>query len=88
MSVINFSGLASGLDTSSWVSALTALKNAKVQELQEEKAVAVNLRDVVSGIKGYFTSFRNSLERLTDAKFGADSMDLFVQNLAISSNPS
>ena len=88
MSVISFSGLASGLDTSSWVSALTALKNAKVESLQEEKAAVVSLKDAVAGIRSYFTAFRNSLERLTDAKFGNDSLDLFVQNLANSSNPS
>ncbi len=88
MSVIEFSGLVTGLDTNSWVSALTALKNAKVQELQTEKAAVVNLQDVVSGIKTYFSSFRSSLERLTDAKFGVDAMDIFVQNLANSSDPS
>ena len=88
MSVIQFSGLTTGLDTSSWVSALTALKNAKVQTLQEEKSAVIGIKDVVSSIKTYFTSFRNSLERLTDAKFGTDSLDMFVQNLANSSNPS
>ena len=88
MSVIEFSGLVTGLDTNSWVSALTALKNAKVEELQTEKAAVVELKDVVSGIKTFFTSFRSSLERLTDAKFGVDAMDIFVQNLANSSDPS
>ncbi len=88
LSVIEFSGLVTGLDTNSWVSALTALKNAKVQELQTEKAAVVNLQDVVSGIKTYFSSFRSSLEKLTDAKFGVDAMDIFVQNLANSSDPS
>ena len=88
MTVISFSGLASGLDTSSWVSALTALKNAKVQSLEEEKSAVMGLKDAVAGIKSYFTAFRNSLERLTDAKFGDDSLDIFLQNLANSSNPS
>ena len=88
MSVISFSGLVTGLDTDSWVSALTALKNAKVEELESERTEVVSLRDAVSGIKNFFSSFRTSLERLTDAKFGVPSMDLFVQNLANSSNPS
>ncbi len=88
MSVISFSGLATGLDTNSWVSALTALKNAKVEELQAERAAVVNVRDVVDGIKSYFTSFKSSLERLTDAKFKVDALDIFVQNLANSSDPS
>ena len=34
---ISFSGLASGLDTSSWVESLVALKKAKVTTLEEEK---------------------------------------------------
>ena len=88
MSAISFSGLVTGLDTDSWVSALTALKNAKIEELEEEKTGIVALRDVVSNIKSYFTSFRSALERITDAKFGTESMDLFVQNLANSSDPS
>ncbi len=88
MSVIEFSGLVTGLDTNSWVSALTALKNAKVQELEAEKAAVVELKDVVSGIKTFFSSFRTSLERLTDARLGVDAMDIFVQNLANSSDPS
>ena len=88
MSVISFSGLATGLDTNSWVSALSALKNAKIEELQAERAAVVNIKDVVSGIKSYFTSFKSSLERLTDAKFKVDALDIFVQNLANSSDPS
>lgn len=88
MSVISFSGLATGLDTNSWVSALTALKNAKVEELQAQRAEVVNIKDVVSGIKSYFTTFKSSLERLTDAKFKVDALDIFVQNLANSSDPS
>ena len=34
---ISFSGLASGLDTTSWVESLVALKQAKVETLEEEK---------------------------------------------------
>ena len=34
---ISFSGLASGLDTSSWVESLVALKQAKIDTLKEEK---------------------------------------------------
>ena len=35
---ISFSGLASGLDTSSWVESLVALKRAKITTLEEEKS--------------------------------------------------
>lgn len=84
---ISFSGLASGLDTSSWVESLVALKKAKVTSLEEQKKEVQSLQETLSQIKSFFSSFRSMLEKVTDAKLGAgSSMDLFAQNLAISSN--
>lgn len=83
---ISFSGLASGLDTSSWVESLVALKKAKVTALEEEKTNIQSLQETLSSIKSFFSSFRSMLEKVTDAKFGVTSMDLFAQNLATSSN--
>ena len=83
---ISFSGLASGLDTSSWVESLVALKKAKVTTLEEEKKEVQSLQETLSKIKTFFSSFRSMLEKVTDAKFGVASMDLFAQNLATSSN--
>ena len=83
---ISFSGLASGLDTSSWVESLVALKKAKVTSLEEEKKEVQSLQETLSKIKTFFSSFRSMLEKVTDAKFGVASMDLFAQNLATSSN--
>lgn len=83
---ISFSGLASGLDTSSWVESLVALKKAKVTTLEEEKKEVQSLQETLSQIKSFFSSFRSMLEKVTDAKFGVASMDLFAQNLATSSN--
>ena len=83
---ISFSGLASGLDTSSWVESLVALKKAKVSSLEEEKKEVQSLQETLSKIKSFFSSFRSMLEKVTDAKFGVASMDLFAQNLATSSN--
>ncbi len=84
---ISFSGLASGLDTSSWVESLVALKKAKVTSLEEQKKEVQSLQQTLSQIKSFFSSFRSMLEKVTDAKLGAgSSMDLFAQNLAISSN--
>ena len=83
---ISFSGLASGLDTSSWVESLVALKKAKVTSLEEQKKEVQSLQQTLSQIKSFFSSFRSMLEKVTDAKLGAgSSMDLFAQNLAISS---
>ena len=84
---ISFSGLASGLDTSSWVESLVALKKAKVTSLEEQKKEVLSLQETLSQIKSFFSSFRSMLEKVTDAKLGVgSSMDLFAQNLAISSN--
>lgn len=83
---ISFSGLASGLDTSSWVESLVALKKAKVNTLEEEKKEVQSLQETLTQIKSFFSSFRSMLEKVTDAKFGVASMDLFAQNLATSSN--
>ena len=83
---ISFSGLASGLDTSSWVESLVALKKAKVTSLEEEKKEVQSLQETLTQIKSFFSSFRSMLEKVTDAKFGVASMDLFAQNLATSSN--
>ena len=83
---ISFSGLASGLDTSSWVESLVALKQAKIDTLEEEKETVLLSKETLDNIKSFFTSFRSMIEKVTDAQFGVASMDLFAQNLATSSN--
>ena len=83
---ISFSGLASGLDTSSWIESLTALKRAKVTTLEEQKNDVEITQSTLNNIKSFFSSFRSTLEKVTDTKFGVSSMDVFSQNLAASSN--
>ena len=83
---ISFSGLASGLDTSSWVESLVALKQAKVNTLQQDKESVMLSRDTLSSIKSFFASFRSTIEKITDSRFNIVSMDLFAQNLAVSAN--
>ncbi len=83
---ISFSGLASGLDTSSWVESLVRLKQAKVTTLEEKKENVLLSQETLNNIKSFFASFRSVIEKVTDAKFGVASMDLFAQNLATSSN--
>src|SRR5574344_2685812 len=85
---ITFSGLASGLDTSSWVDALVSVKQTTITSLQAQQTAKQNLLSVVSNIKSFFTSFQNTLQKITDSQFGIASMDLFMQNLATSSNTS
>ena len=83
---ISFSGLASGLDTSSWIKSLTALKQAKVTTLEEKKSGVQLQLDTLNNIKTFFNSFRSMLEKVTDTKFNVGSMDLFAQKLVTSSN--
>lgn len=83
---ISFSGLASGLDTSAWVKSLMALRQAKVNTYTAQKEKIAVSQNALTSIKSYFTNFRSSLERLTDAKFGISTMDLFTQNIATSTN--
>lgn len=86
---ISFSGLASGLDTNSWVTALTQLRQAKVTTLQEKKQVITEQFEALSGIKSFFTSFRSLVSKVTDTRFNAfTSADIFSQNLVTSSKPS
>ena len=83
---ISFNGLASGLDTSSWITSLTALKQAKVTTLQQQREELVVSKNALSSIRSFFTSFRSTLERITDSRFNIVSMNLFAQNLATSAN--
>lgn len=83
---ISFSGLASGLDTSSWVESLVALKQAKIDTLEEQKETVLLSRETLNNIKSFFNSFRSVIEKVTDAKYGVASMDIFAQKLATSSD--
>ena len=83
---ISFSGLASGLDTSSWVQSLTALKQAKVTQLEEKKESVLLSQETLNNIKSFFSSFRALLEKVTDTKFNLPATDLFAQNLATSAD--
>ena len=83
---ITFSGLSSGLDTTSWIESLVSVKSTTVTSLQEEQKLQQELLNVVNGIKSYFSSFQSALQKITDSQFGIPTMDLFMQNLATSSN--
>ena len=85
---ISFSGLASGMDTSSWVEALVSVKQAEITKLETKKSTVAAAQETLNNIKSYFSSFQSLLENVTDARFGIASIDLFSQNLADSSNVS
>ena len=82
---ISFSGLASGLDTSSWVEALVSVKQEKVTALQTELEALQATKTTLNDTRSAFSTLRSAIEKLTDAKFGG-SFDLFGKNIATSSN--
>lgn len=87
MATITFSGLSgSGLDTSSWVDALVSVKQTTITSLQAQQEAQQKLLSVVNNIKSFFSSFQSCLQKITDSQFGIASLDLFMQNLATSSN--
>lgn len=84
-STISFSGLASGLDTSSWVEALVSVKQQKVTSLQTDLKSKQTVKNTLNDTRSKFTTLRSAIEKLTDAKFGG-AMDLFAKNSATSSD--
>ncbi len=82
---ISFSGLISGLDTSSWVEAFVSVREEKVTSMQSELQSIQNVRDTLSSTKTLFSDLRSAIEKLTDYKFGG-TFDLFSNNTATSSD--
>lgn len=87
MGEITFSGLASGMDTSSWINALVSIKQKSVTKLQNSKSTVETSSNVLSAIKSKVTTLRSSIEKFTDAKFGS-SFDLFSKNKVTTSKDS
>ena len=82
---ISFSGLVSGLDTSSWVDALVSVKKEKATTLNQDLLKYQNTKSTLNDTRSVVTSLRTAIEKLTDAKFSG-TFDLFAQNSAVSSN--
>lgn len=73
---ISFSGLASGLDTSSWVEALVSVKKQEVTALETKLKGYQTTKTTLTDTRSAFSTLRSAIEKLTDAKFGG-SFDLF-----------
>ena len=82
---ISFSGLVSGLDTSSWVEALVSVKQQDITTLQQKLAEQQASKATLNTTRSVVSSLRTAIEKFTDAKFGG-TFDLFSQNSAESSN--
>ena len=82
---ISFSGLASGLDTSSWVDALVSVRQTKVKTIQSDLTTLQSTKSTLNDTRSAVSSLRTAIEKLTDAKFGG-TFDLFSTNSATSTN--
>ena len=82
---ISFSGLVSGLDTSSWVEALVSVKQQDVTTLKTKLAAQQSSKNTLNTTRSAVSSLRTAIEKLTDTKFGGV-FDLFQQSSAESSN--
>ena len=82
---ISFSGLVSGLDTSSWVDALVSVKQEDVKKLQSQLLEQQSTKTTLNNTRSKVTALRTAIEKLTDAKFGG-TFDLFAKSAAESSN--
>ena len=82
---ISFSGLVSGLDTSSWVDALVSVRQQKVTTLQTDLKSKQTVKSTLNDTRSSVSALRTALEKITDAKFGG-TFDLFGQSSAVSSN--
>ena len=82
---ISFSGLSSGLDTSSWVEALVSVKQKQLSTIQSELQSIQTKKATLTSTRSTFSSLRTAIEKLTDKKFGG-TFDLFSKNTAESTN--
>ena len=82
---ISFSGLASVLDTSSWVEALVSIKKQKVTAFETDLSNQKSVKSTLTTMRGKVSDLRSALEKITDAKFGG-SFDLFNKNSVTSGN--
>ena len=82
---ISFSGLVSGLDTSSWVDAFVSVKQQDITKFQKQLTKSQSTKAALTTTRSAVSNLRSAIEKLTDAKFGGV-FDLFGKSNAVSSN--
>lgn len=77
---ISFSGLGSGMDYSTWVTQLTALKEQSiVTPLETKKTNLQSQNSAISSLKTYYMTLATSMQKISDSKYGA-SFDIFASS--------
>ena len=87
MGSITFTGLASGMDTSTWIEALVKIKQQSVTTLQNKQTDLKKSQSTLNDIKSKVTTLRSSIEKITDSKLSG-SFDVFAKNTVSSTNKS
>lgn len=77
---ISFSGLGSGMDYSTWVTQLTALKEQSiVTPLETKKTNLQSQNSAISSLKTYYMTLATNMQKISDSKYGA-SFDIFASS--------
>src|SRR5574344_124701 len=82
---ISFSGLGSGLDTSSWVEALVGIKKDALKTQETKLSSLESSSSALSTVKTSYSSLKTSLSKLTDVRFDPTG-GLFSQTKTTSSD--
>lgn len=84
---ISFSGLGSGMNTSSWIEALVQIKQDKIDAISSKVGTIQSTSSSLTSLKSNYSSLLSSITKLTDSKLGG-SFDIFSQKSATSSDSS
>lgn len=83
---ISFSGLGSGMDYSSWVTQLTALKEqSMITPLETKKTTLQSQNSALSSLKTYYMTLSTNMQKISDSKYGA-SFDIFASSKVTMNN--
>ena len=83
---ISFSGLGSGMDYSSWVTQLTALKEQSIfKQIETKKSTLQSQNSALSSLKTYYMTLSTNMQKISDSKYGA-SFDIFASSKVTMNN--
>jgi flagellar hook-associated protein 2 len=68
MPPINFSGLASGLDTRAMIDAILRLERRPIERLQQRQALLGQRRDALGELRGKLEAFESAVRELSAAR--------------------
>ena len=85
MATISVSGLGSGIDYSTWVDQLVAIKQAKIDAITTKISVKNSQISTLSSLKNSYSSLLTAIQKFTDANLNSTD-NVFTQKKVASSN--